>query len=912
MNNFKKSLPTALLAAALWMSSALAADVEVPYTEYTLDNGLRLIVHEDHKAPIVAVNIWYHVGSKNEKPGKTGFAHLFEHLMFNGTENYNDEYFGPFEKVGATGMNGTTWFDRTNYFQNVPSTALDLALWMESDRMGHLLGAVTQDRLDEQRGVVQNEKRQGDNQPYGRVYEELQKNLFSSDHPYSWETIGSMEDLDAASLEDVIEWFKTYYGPNNAVLVVAGDVTPEVALEKVEKYFGDIPPGPPISKFDVWAPKLQQDARATMQDRVPQARIYKTWVGPNWAARDADLLELAGAVLSSGKTSRLYKRLVYDEQIATSVDAMPQAFEIAGLLGIDATVQPGGDIGVVEKAIDEELARFLDKGPTQEELDRVRTQMRARMIRGLEQIGGFGGKAQMLARNATYAGDPGFYKTQMQRIDEATPEDVRDAARRWFTAGSFTLEVVPFPEVSASAEGADRSSGPPMPDTFPEVDFSTFERSALSNGMELIVATRKAVPVVQFSLSVDAGFASDQFTEMGTSSLAMDMLTEGTKRRSSLEISDELARLGASLGAGAGIDRSSVSLNALKSNLDASLDLYADVILNPSFPQGDLDRLKKQRLARIQQEKNQPVGMALRLMPALIYGQGHAYSVPLTGSGTEASVGRITRDKLLDYHKTWFRPNNATLVVVGDTTMAEIKPKLEKLFAKWKPADVPVKNIGKVDGLDSDRIYIVDRPDAVQSVVIGGNLAPAIVDGNEIAVETMNEILGGSFTSRVNMNLREDKHWAYGAFTILIDTKGQRPYFAFAPVQTDKTAPTMTEIKRELTEYLGSNPATEDELAKVQANNTLSLPGRWETAGAVLRDLNELVAYDLPDDYWDQYADQVRGLNLQEIKAAAKEVVQPDKLLWIVVGDRNKIEAEIRELELGEISIIDADGNPID
>jgi zinc protease len=272
------------------VSTSRAADIDIPYTEFTLDNGLRVIVHEDHKAPIIAVNIWYHVGSKNEKPGKTGFAHLFEHLMFNGSENYNDEYFKPFKRIGATAQNGTTWLDRTNYFQNVPTTALDTALWMESDRMGHMLGAVTQERLDEQRGVVQNEKRQGDNQPYGQVYEVLQKNLFSSDHPYSWETIGSLEDLNAASLEDVQEWFKTYYGPNNAVLVLAGDITPELAREKVELYFGDIPPGPPVTKFDVWAPKLLEDKRVSMQDRVPQARIYTAWVGPEWTSADADLL----------------------------------------------------------------------------------------------------------------------------------------------------------------------------------------------------------------------------------------------------------------------------------------------------------------------------------------------------------------------------------------------------------------------------------------------------------------------------------------------------------------------------------------------------------------------------------------------------------------------------------------------
>ena len=422
MTNLKRAWLSISLACLFLVSTSSAAEIDIPYTEFTLDNGLRVIVHEDHKAPIVAVNIWYHVGSKNEKSGKTGFAHLFEHLMFNGSENYNDEFFKPFDRVGATAQNGTTWLDRTNYFQNVPTTALDMALWMESDRMGHMLGAVTQDRLDEQRGVVQNEKRQGDNQPYGKVYEILQKNMFSSDHPYSWETIGSMEDLNAASLDDVLEWFKTYYGPNNAVLVLAGDITPDVAREKVELYFGDIPPGPPVIKYDAWAPKIAEDRRVSMQDRVPQARIFKAWVGPEWTSADADMLTIAGAILSRGKTSRLYQRLVYKDQTATAVDAEPLFFEIAGMLGVDATAQPGGDLAVIEKAIDEEMARFLKDGPTQEEVDRAVTQIRAGQIRGLEQIGGFSGKAQLLARNATYAGDPSFYKVSMRRMAEATPE----------------------------------------------------------------------------------------------------------------------------------------------------------------------------------------------------------------------------------------------------------------------------------------------------------------------------------------------------------------------------------------------------------------------------------------------------------------------------------------------------------
>lgn len=910
MKNIRFCRYAALATVFIAMSSAAASDIDIRYTEYTLDNGLRLVVHEDRKAPIVAVNIWYHVGSRNEEPGKTGFAHLFEHLMFNGSENYNDEFFKPFERVGATNMNGTTWFDRTNYFQNVPKTALDMALWMESDRMGHLLGAVTQDRLDEQRGVVQNEKRQGDNQPYGKTEYHILEGVFPPGHPYSWSTIGSMDDLNAASLEDVHEWFKTYYGPNNAVIVIAGDVTANEVYEKVQTYFGDIPPGPPIAKTESWSVKLQQDRREVMQDRVPQSRIYKAWGAPNFREEDADLLQLADAVLTSGKTSRLYNRLVYTDQIATSVSSSQFAGDIAGFYQIIATAQPGGDLAAVERALNEELERFLREGPTRDELDRAKTRLTSGVVRGLEQVGGFGGKSDILARNAVYAGNPGFYKTSLERLEKATPDKVREAAKRWLGAGAYHLEVRPFPELTAAGEGADRSQLPETT-TFPEVSFTDFERDFLSNGMELIVAERNAVPVVNFSLRFDAGFASDQFGEPGTSSLAMSMLDEGTKKRSALEISDEAAKLGARIGAGSGIDSSVVSLNALKANLDESLDLYSDIVLNPVFPNKELERLRKQRLAGIQQEKTQPVGMALRLFPKLLYGEDHAYSLPLTGSGTETSVARITRDSLVDYHRTWFRPNNATMIVVGATTMAEIKPKLERLFRAWEAADVPTKNIADVELRDRESVYIIDRPGAQQTVLLAANIASRRGSGNEIAIESMNEIIGGSFTSRVNMNLREDKSWAYGAFTMILSTKAQRPFIAYAPVQTDKTMESMAELKRELVEFLGDNPATQEELEKVKDNNTLSLPGRWETASAVLQDIGKIVTYDLPDDYWDTYADKVRGLSLKQVNDAAEDIINPENLVWVVVGDREQIESRIRELELGEITLLDVDGNVV-
>ena len=743
------------------------------------------------------------------------------------------------------------------------------------------------------------------------MYDLLQANLFSSDHPYSWSTIGSMEDLNAASLEDVYEWFRTYYGPNNAVLVLAGDITPEVAREKVELYFGDIPPGPPVTKHKVWAPKLRHDKRLTMHDRVPQARLFKTWVGPHWTSPDADLLQIAGAILSTGKTSRLYKRLVYEDQIATAVDAAPAIFEIASFLGVDATAQPGGDLVAIEAAIDEELARFLDKGPTQAEVDRAVTGIRAELIRGLEQIGGFNGKAQLLARHATYAGDPTHYKTSLRRMEEATPQAVRDAARRWHSAASFTLEVHPFPELAAKSGGADRSSGPPMPDEFPEVDFADFERGTLSNGLEVLVVTRDALPLVRIETLFDAGYAADASARLGTSNLVMTMLDEGTKKRTSLEISDELAALGAELSADANLDQSTVTLNLLKDNLDASLDVYADVLMNPSFPESELERLKKQVSAGIKAEQNTPYSLALRLAPGLIYDEGHAYNMPLTGSGTEESVASITRDDLVAFHASWFRPNNATMVVVGDTTLAEIQPRLEALFRRWEPKNVPAKDIGPVEKTNATKVVIVDRPGAEQSLIISAQLAPPKNNDDEFAIQAMNDVLGGAFSARVNMNLREDKSWSYGAYTFILNGAGPRAFIGYAPVQTDKTAASMAELRKEFVDIRSQRPPEDDELARAVADDTLSLPGRWETSNAVARSLAQMIRYGYSDDYWDTYAESVRDLSLPQVTEAADRYIAPEQMVWIVVGDRAKIEDEVRALEFGEIEFLDVDGRPV-
>lgn len=888
-----------------------SAEIEIPdisYEKYVLDNGLTLIVHQDTKAPIVAVNVWYHVGSKNEPDGRSGFAHLFEHLMFNGTENFDDEYFKPLEKAGATDLNGTTNFDRTNYFQNVPKNALDLALWLESDRMGHLLGAITQEKLDEQRGVVQNEKRQGENQPYGQVYNRIIDSVFPEGHPYDHTVIGSMEDLNAATLEDVKDWFKRYYGPNNATIVVAGDIAPQEAKEKVEHYFGDIPPSEPIHKYENWIAKRDGSQREVMQDRVPQARVHLVWNIPSVTSPEIDDLNLVSDVLATGKNSRLYKRLVYEDQIATDVSAYIWPMEISGLFVIQATAKPGQDLEEVEATVREELQKILEDGPDQEEVERVKTKHLAGFIRGIERIGGFGGKSDILAESEVYHGNPDAYKEKLENIKQATPEQLQGTARSWLDDGEYVLEVHPYPEMSAAAEGADRSKLPENGD-FPTADFPDLQRTTLSNGMEIILAERSSVPLVQFDLLVDAGYASDQHATPGTASLAMNALDEGTDSRSALDISGELDNLGANLSTSSDLDLSYVSLSTLKGSMDKSLDLFADVILNPSFPESEVERLKKEQLARIQREKQTPVQMALRVFPNLLYGNNHAYGNPLTGSGTEATVSSLNRDDLSSFHDTWFRPNNATLVVAGDVSMDELRPKLERLFSDWSASEVPSKNIASVDHPEQSRVYLMDRPGSQQSIIFAGHVAPPKSVPNDLAIDAMNSILGGTFTSRINMNLREDKGWAYGARSLLLDAEGQRPFIVYAPVQTDKTAESMQEIMSELTGYTGDNPATNEELSKIKDNKTLTLPGRFETINAVSDAVGDIVRFGLPDDYYDTYADAVRSLSLTDVNNASQEVLKTDRLTWVIVGDQDKIEPAIRDLGLGEIQLIDANGN---
>ncbi|MEQ1743836.1 MAG: pitrilysin family protein [Saprospiraceae bacterium] len=886
-------------------------DINIPYKKYTLPNGLRLLVHEDHKAPIVAVNVWYHVGAKNERLGKSGFAHLFEHLMFNGSENFNTDYFQALEAIGSTDLNGTTNEDRTNYFQNIPVGALDQVLWLESDRMGHLLGAIDQAKLDEQRGVVQNEKRQGENQPYSRGWDIAQKEMYAPHHPYGHTVIGEMEDLNAASLTDVHEWFKAYYGAANAVLVIAGDITAEAAYEKVIKYFGNIPAGPTISRPGLNIPVRTYDTRASYQDRVPEEQIRMVWHMPQWGTQETVWLDLATDVLAAGKTSRLFKKLVYEKQLCSSAVAFVNPNEISGELIVQANVKKGKSLEEVEKLINEILEEFIAKGPTEEETSRVKAAYFANYIKGLERIGGFGGKSDVLAEHEVYGGSADYYKKKLRWYDQTTAKDIHNAVKKWMTRGRFTLTCHPYPEYSVTGTEADRSKAPVV-DTKVSAQFPDIQRATLKNGMKVVLTRRTESPTVVMNMLINAGFCTDKMPggKLGLASLSMNMLDEGSKSLTSLQISERLQMLGASLSTTSDLDYGYVGLNALRQSLDPSLDLMADVVLNPAFPEADFTRLKNQQISGIQNEKKQPTGMVIRVLPELLYGKDHPYGMPMSGTGNEESVAAFTLDDVRGFYNRWVKPNNATIVVTGDITMPELVEKLEKRFGTWAKGDVPKKVIPEVTSANRNKIFLIDRPESQQSFILATHLTKPYGQLDETAIEQMNNVLGGDFTSRINMNLREDKHWSYGARSGIMNTAGQRPFFVMAPVQTDKTSESIKEAIKEINQYVGEKPMTQAEFDKTKQNTVMAMSGMWETNGAVNGSTLEVVKYGLKDDYWKTYSQRVQNLTLKDVQGVAKTVVQPGEISWVMAADAEKVAPGLEKLGM-EVIQLDASGKVV-
>lgn len=889
--------------------AALVEQVKLPYSEFTLANGLRVIVHTDRKAPVVAVSVWYDVGSKHEPAGKTGFAHLFEHLMFNGSQNAPGDFFEPLKQVGATDLNGTTSFDRTNYFETVPKPALERALFLESDRMGWLTPAITQAVLDEQRGVVQNEKRQGDNRPFGLVQYALFETLFAGT-PYGHTPIGSMADLDKASIEDVKGWFRSHYGPNNAVLVLAGDIDAAEAKPLVEKYFGAIPKGPESELPKVSIPSFTASKTVTLKDAVPTTVLVRSWAVPGLNDPDSAALDVFGSVLGGLASSRLDNALVRKEKLAVSVSAGSDAMAQVGIFQIQAVVKPGVDPALVNKRLDEILAELIATGPTADEVQRVATTSVTQTIRGLESVRA---QASALAEGALYSNDPGFFRKQLEDVATMTPAKAKAAAAKWLTRPSLTIRVDPgkredYAEAQAVAAPKPAAEAPvakgdrgPLPDVgaVRDIHFPKVERTRLANGIELIYAQQTAVPVTQVAMSFDAGITADPDGKAGTQNLTLSLLNEGTTSRDSIALAEAKERLGANIGAGSSADRTYLSLSVPSANLGGGVDLFADVVRHPAFAPGEVERVRATTLTGIQFELSEPGSLAARALPGLLYGASNPYAKLGNGGGDPAAVAKLTRDDLVAFHRAWIRPDKAKLFVVSDLPIAAVKAALEARFGDWRGEGAAgSKAFGTPPQQATPRIVLVDRPSSPQSTIYAGQMTPLDPTGDLLIAMTANQVLGGGFLSRINMDLRETKHWSYGAGGGFNWLEHAVPYTVNAPVQADKTGDSIRAIREQVRDFLTSKGVTSAELTREVNGATRELAGRFETAGAVLSAMQQNDLRQRPDNYYDTIAQKYRALTAAQLDAAARGALNVDRFVWVVVGDAAKVRPQLDSLGL--------------
>ena len=896
------------------------------HTTFTLSNGLKVIFSQDKRLPMVAVNLWYHVGPANEIPGRTGFAHLFEHMMFQGSKNVaTDTHFKLLEAAGASDINGTTDFDRTNYFETVPANQLELALWIESDRMGYLLDVLDEKALANQRDVVRNERRQSlENQPYGVPDEAVYQALYPAGHPYHGVVIGSHADLAAAQLGDVQQFFRQYYTPNNASLAIVGDFEPGAARKLVEKYFGSLKKGPDVPRITATTPPITAEKRLTVTDTVKLPRVYVAWLTPAiFKPGDADA-DLAAEILGGGKSSRLYKTLVYDKQIAQAVTATQQSLILGSKFTIEATAKPGHTSEELETAINEELRRFADAGPNAGELERARNTIETRIITGLETLGGFGGKADRLNSYEHYLGTPDYLRQDIERYRTASLQTIKAFAVQYLqptrrvvlfaTPGEKKLAGDPPAAQTPPAGGAQsvNADAPwrkemPRPGSVRSAQYPTPEEFSLPNGLKVILSERSELPVVSASLVFARGSAANPPDMPGLANFTAAMLDEGTKTRDALQIADEVARLGASLATASTMDQIQIAVTSLAAQFPRTLDLVADVTLNPTFPQEEVERQRSTRLANLLAQKSNPSQIASRVMATALYGTAHPYGY--LDLGTEASNKALTRDAMVDFWKQHIVPGNAALVVVGAISRKQLEPIAAKAFAGWTGKAAPARTLPAARGT-SAKLVIVDVPGAAQTQVRVASIGVPRSTPDFEALEVMNALLGGLFTSRINLNLREDKGYTYGAFSTFAFRQEAGPFYAGAGVRTDATAPSVTEIYNEIRK-MKDVEVTMDELTLGKDSLVRSMPGRFETTAQTVDSFRTLFVYNLGLDYYSKYIERIGSLDAAAVHTAASRHLVPDRMLVVAVGDRQKIEADLVKLNLGAMEVRDTEGNVV-
>jgi zinc protease len=879
----------------------------IAFEKHTLSNGLDLILHVDRSIPVAAVNVWYHVGSQNEEPDRTGFAHLFEHIMFKGSKHHNREYFLPLQEVGAS-INGSTTTDRTNYYEDVPAEYLELALWLEADRMGFLLDAFDQHSFDTEVDVVRNERRQSyENRPYGLAGQEIRKALFPPNHPYHWQTIGSHEHLEAATLEDVKDFFRRFYAPNNASLSIAGDIDPEETKRLVEKYFGDLPPAQPVARLQRWLPRLDGEVRLELEDSVQLPRIFFAWVGPPRFDADEPALDVLLSILGEGRSSRLHRSLVYEKQIARAASAYYHSMEVAGEVRVDATLSPGASLAEVESALLHEIESVRQTPPSDEEVQRAVNSLESHFVRQLESVGGFSGRADLLNFYNTFTGDPGSVNTDFDRYQAVTPADVHRVAQRYFTDGRVRLVVNPREQVSPGEIEIDRTvqPGPGRPRRF---EPPTPRRLTLANGIDLLVVEKHEVPLIAAGIYVPGGAVLDPDDRPGLSSFTGRVLTEGTKRRSSIQIADEADFIAAHPNVGIDRENVIVTTESLTRHWDRALDLWADVVLNPTFPDEEIDRVRRERLTDLRRIRDDANAIADRVASGLLYGRDTPHGHPI--SGREAAIEAIGREDLLQQYARIFTGARPTFFVVGDVEAEAVAKQLEGAFGSLKPMAGALDERPVTAERAPTTLYLVDKPGAAQSVIAAGQVGASRSHPDYIPLTVMNMAFGGQFTARLNMNLREDKGYTYGYRSRFDWRKSASTYSAGGAVQTAVTREALVETLKEYRDLYQERPIDEAEFEKAQMGLIRGFPPTFETPSQVLRRLLDIVHFGLPDGYFSGHVARFEAVTLEDVRRVAREHVDPDTLSILVVGDRAVIEGPMRDLGL-PIVLLDYEGEVI-
>ena len=882
----------------------------IEFKKTTLSNGLDVILHKDSAIPVVGVNVWYHVGSKDEEPGKTGFAHLFEHVMFEGSKNHNESHFDPLQKVGAS-LNGSTTSDRTNYWEDVPSNALELALWLESDRMGFLLDALDQKRFDIQRDVVKNERRQSyENRPYGMASWNIQGALFPLPHPYHWMTIGSQEDLDAASLDDVKDFFRRFYHPSNASLSIAGDIEYDRTLEMVEKYFGGLPPGNPVQRFGQYASSLPGRIELEISDNVTLPRVYIAWPTPPGFTKEDPALELLSDILSDGLSSRLHRSLVYEQQIAQSVGIRYHSSEISGQFVIDATPSNPEDIGKLEEAVDNELKRIWTDPPTDDEIARVKNRLEAQHFRQLTRIGGFGGRADALNYYNVFAKDPNLINTEINEYMSVTREDILRVYEEVLTDKQVRLKVLPEPVFQQQSSKLDRTV---KPDSTGSMDFVAPmpQKQTLSNGLGLTIIEKPGVPVVSFALVFNSGTISDPQHSPGLSSFTAQMLSEGTQSKSSQQIAEAFEYIGARLNTETRRESTVFSTETLTKHWATALELVAEILRFPTFPQDEFERVQKEHLTDLMRAKDDPTFISEQNMSALIFGKDSGYGHP--AHGTEESVRDFRREDLVAHFETEYSPEIANLIVVGDVSCAEVVDLSENIFKSWTN-DVNRSGVSDIvlyrQPERPSTIFLIDKPGAAQSVIRAGHVTVPRDHEDYFSLQILNFIFGGQFSARLNQNLRQDKGYSYGFHSSISWYKDQSMIVAGGSVQTDVTKESVIEVLREFRDITDVRPITEDELVSAQGGLLQGYPSGFERSGQILGKLIQLVTWERPDDYFTTLPTELQKITLSDIHRVGSDRIKQDGLSVLVVGDRARIEEGLRTLDV-PIVLLDVNGEII-